>query len=69
MPKIAFEPLVVPVEPPKTELITDTLNQRPSWLWILREEIELLCAQYGLILEYGDEVEAESCAIFYDDGP
>ena len=39
---------------------------RPSWLWILRVELEPLCAKYRLVLEYGDKND-ESCAIFHDD--
>ena len=50
----------------KTETSSPEGSMRPSWAWILREQIEPLCTAYGLLLEYG-EADDESCAIFYGD--
>ena len=47
MTKYVLVPLVIPEE--GKEPI------RPPWEWILRERIEPLCAEFGLILEYHDE--------------
>ena len=66
MPRYVFEPLVVPAKENHPSQTERKRRKRPSWLWILRQEIEPLCAEYELILEYGDE-DDESCAVFYDD--
>lgn len=60
MPRYLFEPLLIPID----EDASDMSPERPSWIWILHNVIEPICAEYQLILEYEHE-DDESCALFY----